>query len=153
MNNMNKLVKQVISPIIFYFFLVLGFVAALLSGLVEYSVIKELFINKDATSYNLYIPLLVVIVLEGLKIFLHYVLPAHSRTNISIEKIKFKKFIKCRLVFFSLMCTLIYVSNTLYHPDVVNTVITEQKSIIQDKYEQDLEKNISMIKSRIFELL
>ena len=71
--------RHVITPLVLCLFLVLGLTAAMLSGIVEYSVIKELFSGNDAKGYSVYIPLIIVIVLEGLKLFLHYIIPAHKK--------------------------------------------------------------------------
>ena len=98
-------------------FILLGLIAAFLSGIVEYAVIKEMFIIKLANigndvKYSQFIPLVIVLVLEGFKLFLHYVIPAHERENIDKNKIIWKKVAKYFLVGFSLICTFIFSCNS-----------------------------------------
>lgn len=147
MKNVITVLRHIISPLILCLFLILGFTAAMLSGVVEYHVIKELFPVKDAETYNFYIPLVIVIVLEGLKLFLHYIIPAHEQIG-ETKFLTVKKATKYVLIVFSLICTVIYVSNSLYTPEKVNSFINEKEIRIESKYEakkkteiKEMEKN------------
>ena len=132
--------RHVITPLIFGLFLVLGLTAALLSGVVEYHVIGDLLSNSDASTQNMYIPLIIVFVLEGLKVFLHYIIPAHRRIGDTGSHIFFKNVTKYVLVIFSLICTLVFVSNSLYNPRTVMSSIDNEIQTIEAKYSQ-LEEN------------
>lgn len=139
--------RHVITPLVLCLFLVLGLTAAMLSGIVEYSVIKELFSGNDAKGYSVYIPLIIVIVLEGLKLFLHYIIPAHKKLGDTGRHLIAKNVTKYFLVAFSLLCTIIYVSNSLYTPETIKSSTEAMKEEIETKYQTVLTDGIDIIKN------
>ncbi len=147
MKNIIVFLRHVVTPLIFCLFLVLGLTAAMLSGVIEYSVIKELFASSDANGYSFYTPLIIVIVLEGLKLFLHYAVPAHGRIGDTGIHIRIKSITKYVLVLFSLLCTVIYVSNSLYTPEAVKSSTETMIEQIELEYQTKLDNSIKGIEN------
>lgn len=139
--------RHVVTPLFLCLFLVLGLTAAMISGVVEYAVVKELFSGNNTEGYNEYIPLVIVIVLEGLKLFLHYAVSAHKRIGDAGRHLVIKNVVKYALVIFSLLCTMIFVSNSLYTPEEVKNITAAQMTAIKNKYQVELELEMKDIES------
>lgn len=145
MKSIILVLKNVISPLVLVLFLLLGLIAAFLSGIVEYAVIKEMFtinlVNTGGTAnYSKFIPLVIVLVLEGFKLFLHYVIPAHERENPNDDKLIWKKITKYFLVIFSLICTFIFSCNSMYDFNTVSTNTGKAIQNIELKYDAEINK-------------
>lgn len=135
------IIKNIISPLALFFFLLLGVVAAALSGIIEYAVIKEMFIIEiGGTSYSFFIPLVVVVVLEGFKLFLHFAIPAHKNNDTKNLKLISKQIVKSILVVFSLICTFIFTCNSMYDFDAVSNATRLNTTAIEEKYNKDVEE-------------
>lgn len=144
MKYMLLLLKHIVSPLVLFLFLLLGVIAAFLSGIIEYLVIKEILtINlteiENIVLYSKFVPLIIVLVLEGFKLFLHYVIPAQERTK-KLDKLLWKKVAKYFLVGFSLICTFIFSCNSMYNFDIVASNKDSSINEINLKYNNELEK-------------
>lgn len=152
---MKKLIsymKCIFTPLSVFMQLFLGVVAAILSGIIEYFVLKDLFskIIIDGNIINSkYLPLIIVLVLEGSKLFFHFAQEAFKDdTKVSASAINFSnliKFFKYILIVFSFACTLIYTANTLYfntQQEKQSAYQTEEQAINNDYTQKiiDLEK-------------
>lgn len=89
MKNISIFLKHVVTPSLFCIFIIIGLTAAAISGIIECIVIREFLSGVDFIG-SLYIPVIIVVILEGLKLFLHYAIPAHEKTMI-IKKILYQK--------------------------------------------------------------
>ncbi len=144
MKSMLLLLKHIVSPLVLFLFLLLGLIAAFISGAIEYLVIREMLtINltdmENIVTYSKYVPFIIVLVLEGFKLFLHFVIPAQERENESYHLI-LRKVTKYFLVGFSLVCTFIFSCNSMYD---FNTVASNKDSSIVEintKYDTEIEK-------------
>lgn len=145
-----SLIKSVISPVSVLLNLLIGFIAAMLSGVIEYYVLKELFskIITDGQVKTLnFLPIIIVIILEGSKLFLHFGSSAFNNvsTTLSLSTVDFTKamnVIKVILVVFSFICTIIFTGNVLYYDNVKNNSenLKTQISAINQQYEVEIEE-------------
>lgn len=152
MKNISIFLKHVVTPSLFCIFIIIGLTAAAISGIIECIVIREFLSGVDFIG-SLYIPVIIVVILEGLKLFLHYAIPAHeknddyqkdsiSETNSARRKLLVKKITKYTLVLFSLLCTVIYTSTAMYKPQVVSEETASRTIEIQSELQQKLEQDI-----------
>lgn len=144
MKSMLLLLKHIVSPLVLFLFLLLGLIAAFLSGVIEYLVIREMLtINlsdmENIASYSKYVPFIIVLVLEGFKLFLHFVIPAQERTG-KTHNLLWRKVTKYFLVGFSLICTFIFSCNSMYNFNVVTSNKDSSIEVINTKYNDELEK-------------
>lgn len=144
-----SLIKSIINPISVLFNLLIGFLAAMLSGTIEYFVLRDLFskIIIDGTEKTLtFLPLVIVLVLEGSKLFLHFGSSALNNVSEDLEPsttdfAKSMDVIKKFLIVFSFICTIIFTGNVLYFNNVeLNSKNLEtQISEINQKYDDEVE--------------
>jgi len=151
--------KNIINPIAMGLVLLIGTLAAVLSGLIEYFVLKDWFSNAviDGKNFTLtFLPIAIVVILEGSKLFLHFCVSAFKQNNskqttITTETIKVMNAVKYVLVIFSFMCTIIFTGNVLYQNSSVEVsaaynstvqAITNEYEIKIDNVKQEYKNNI-----------
>lgn len=128
--------RHMLAPLMMIFAVIAGVLAAGVSGLIEYHVLQQWLRIEE--NNLLFIPLLVVIALEGVKLFLHFSGAAFEQNRISAEdKTSLRNFlcvlpyIKWGLVIFSFVCTLIFSASSFYH-----TVQGEDPELVQKAKEE-----------------
>ncbi len=151
MKNIIAFIKNVLTPVSVALILLLGCLAAFLSGVIEFVVLKELFSKitiGDETHMFSFLPLIIVIILEGSKLFLHFGSSSITQSK-TVDKsskslaITMNK-IKISLIVFSFVCSLIFTSNFLYKQSFssVNTKIAEKTVQINEAYDSEIDKLI-----------
>ena len=141
--------KNVINPISAALMLLIGMLAAILSGVIEFFVLKDLFsrITLNGNEMELsFLPLVIVIVLEGSKLFLHFGNSA-IKQNLPNDYENAQKFaetmnkIKICLIIFSFVCTVIFTCNFLYQNSSVVVKGAQEAAIteIDNRYDKEVE--------------
>ena len=136
-----KLIQSIINLIIFplttLIFLTVGFIAALLSALIEYSVLKDFFTSSHLVLLSgSTIALLLVFTLEFTKLFLHII--QNKDLNNCVLKKSTRNVLSIVLVFFSFLCSIIFTITTLYLPTYNSNVIDEEIAAIDTKLAEDI---------------
>lgn len=145
MKNILSFFKHVATPSLFYIFIILGLTAAAISGLIECIVIREFLSGVDFKGSR-YIPVIIVIILEGLKLFLHYAIPTHEKIK-DYHRLHAKKIVKYALVIFSLLCTIVYSSTAMYQPQAVSKAIATQTTEVSSNLQKELDKEVLKIET------
>lgn len=145
MRKISTFLKYVATPSLFCIFIILGLTAAAISGIVECIVIREFLSGTDFRGSR-YIPVIMVVILEGLKLFLHYAIPAHEKID-DCKNLLAKKITKNVLVLFSLLCTIVYSSTAMYQPQVVDEAIAVQTAEVNSELQKELDQNILKIEA------
>lgn len=109
-----------LTPFTMIFAVIAGLLAAGVSALVEFFVLQQWLRPENQRLF--FIPLIVVIALEGIKLFLHFSEAAFKQNPLSdTDRASLQTFlsvlpyIKWGLVAFSLVCTLIFMSSSFYY--------------------------------------
>ena len=112
--------RHVLTPFTMIFAVIAGLLAAGVSALVEFFVLQQWLRPENQRLF--FIPLIVVIALEGIKLFLHFSEAAFKQNPLSdTDRASLQTFlsvlphIKWGLVAFSLVCTLIFMSSLFYY--------------------------------------
>ncbi len=148
MTTLISLIKGVITPLAVLLNLVIGVFAAILSGIIEYFVLYELFskiIISGETRTSAILPLVIVLILEGSKLFLHFEskcfdLRAIDKSSKQLANNMNK--VKWFLVLFSFICTLFYTGNTLYHNSVTvqSSIHSAEIEAIETEYKNRIKE-------------
>lgn len=115
--------KNVINPVSVMLITLIGLLAAFLSGVIEFFVLKDWFSTVIVEGKEItltFFPLVIVVVLEGSKFFLHFgssSIKQNSKEQFNTHAgfVKIMNAIKCCLIVFSFVCTMIFTCNFLYH--------------------------------------
>lgn len=136
--------RNVITPFTLVFAVIAGLLAAGVSALVELFVLQQWLRpeNKDL----FFIPLIVVLALEGIKLFLHFFEAAFRQNPVSVSDqaslqtfLNVLPYIKWGLVAFSLVCTLIFTASSFYYkvPGEETQAVREAREEIEAAYSRD----------------
>lgn len=139
--------RHVLTPFAFIFAVIAGLLAAGVSALVEFLVLQQ-WLRPD-NQHLFFMPLIVVIALEGIKLFLHFSEAAFRQNQLSdADRESIKTFldvlpyIKWGLIIFSLICTLIFVASSFYYkvPGEEAESVKEAKEKIEEEYRQNMQE-------------
>lgn len=131
--------NHLIPAIVFVMAILLSLIAAILSAAIEYSVIDGIIRNSGGNQ-TIYMPLLIVIVLEGSKIYLHVLFRAGKEHQLPDLTTTFLKVVLICLVAFSMICTLIWSAYMLYGNIVVDDTRIASAEEINKNYDQMVDK-------------
>lgn len=138
--------RHVLTPFAMIFAVIAGFLAAGVSALVEFFVLQQWL--RPESKGLVFIPLLVVIALEGVKLFLHFAEAAFEQNQFSDEDkaslqgfLSALPYIKWGLVGFSVVCTLIFTASSFYYkvPGGETESIQQAKAEIEAEHDHDLQ--------------
>lgn len=141
---MKSLVSYIINamlPMFYLFFVISGFTAALVSGIIEYVIFKNLFPPESNIVLYVIIPILLVIVFETTKMFLVFYRDQYNNKDSSVSILSFLRPV---LITISVICTLIFSFNKLYNPGEKN-----YKDEMIKNYKKSYLDNKTKIKSEI----
>ena len=138
--------RHVLTPFTLIFAVIAGLLAAGVSALVEFFVLQQWLRpeNKDL----FFIPLIIVLALEGIKLFLHFFEAAFRQNPVSdSDQTSLQAFlgvlpyIKWGLVTFSLVCTLIFTASSFYYkvPGTETQAVQEAREKIEAAYDRFLQ--------------
>lgn len=137
MKFIQSIINLIIYPLTSLIFIMIGFIAALLSALIEFSVLKDFFTSSHLVLISgTLVALLLVIALEFTKLFLHIV-QNKDLNNCALNK-STRNLLSIALVFFSFICSIIFTITTLYLPSYNSTKIDAQITAINEKLEADI---------------
>lgn len=149
--------KNVITPISSALMLLIGALAAILSGVVEYYVLRDFFskitINGTEKEFS-FIPMVIVVVLEGSKIFLHFGNSAIKQNltndNRSAHRLaESMNKIKVCLIVFSFVCTVIFTCNFLYQNTSFNML--EEQTNLSSQIDTEYDEKIKALEKEYIE--
>lgn len=128
-------VKNIFNLLAISSVVIFGIIAAFLSGQIEYYVFKGLYsqINTgDKIQTLTYLPLVMVVVLEGSKFILHFVSSSIKNhkdcSDVAVKVMHVVNVVKWFLIILSFVCTLIFSANIFYY----ESTITEKNAQIQE---------------------
>lgn len=152
MRTMVAIIKHVFVPISAFLFLGIGMLACIYSGVIEYSVLKEMLQVSGGAGEMIrpeFWPFVLVVVLEGAKFTLHFYgaslknkKTAAQITDMDTEGLgRLITVIKRSLVGFSLLCTVIFVTNSYFQDEgAAAAARVEQSQILaEQEYRQGIE--------------
>lgn len=148
MKTIVAIMKHVFVPISAFLFLGIGILACIYSGVIEYSVLKEMLKVSGSAGEMIrpeFWPFILVVVLEGAKFTLHFYGASlkNKKTTVQITDMdaeglcRLITIIKRSLVGFSLLCTVIFVTHTYYQDEGVSVRQQEEQMRIQASQEYD----------------
>jgi len=123
-------------PITYIFFILAGFISALVSAFIEYQVFAELYQKSIITrGVFLSIPFLVVFAFETTKVFLIFLNEQYTKSGNKDYIDEKSHFLRLRyaLIFISIISTLIFSFYNLHNPEY-DTVYENTKGEIESKY-------------------
>ena len=121
-------------PIFYLVFIVAGFVCALISGLIEYLVVKDLFSESGLEFLkNISIPLLIVFAFEATKLFLVF-----YKDTADAKKGYYFSHMRWGLILFSVFCTLLFSFEKLNNPRK-DEEISRQREIVEKEYQRKID--------------
>lgn len=135
--------RHVLTPLALIFAVLAGLLAAATSALIEYRVLQE-WLRPEGTGL-LFLPLIIVVALEGTKLFLHFFGAALQQNNLTqSEQSLLTKFrdilplIRNGLVIFSFICSIIFTANAFYYKSVTgeSDELTKAKEAISIEYDK-----------------
>ncbi len=123
MKNLIIMLKHIFVPLSAFSFLVLGLLACFCSAIIEFFVLKELLEVPELSITSDSWAMMLVLILEGSKLTLHFYSEmlkkaVHSQEPFDFDvkqKYTLVRRVKNGLVIFSLVCSLICIVNVLYH--------------------------------------
>lgn len=138
------ILKNIFMPFSAFTFLFLGLLASFCSGIVEWYVLREILkiadlgINADVWTA------LIVLILEGSKLTLHFYEYLFSKEAVDIEEFDVKKqrkfisFIKKMLIILSFACNVICIMNILYNnsEEKINQYVASVNKECDKKFEE-----------------
>lgn len=136
--------RHVLTPFTMIFAVISGLLAAGVSALVEFFVLQQWLRLENQRLF--FIPLIVVIALEGVKLFLHFSEAAFRQNTLSATDraslqtfLSILPYIKWGLVTFSLVCTLIFAASSFYYkvPGEETQSIQAAREKIEAAYSRD----------------
>lgn len=142
MKMITALFRHVLIPVVFAFVVLAGILAAAVSALIEFVVLQQ-WLRPNGTGV-IFLPLIIVIALEGTKLFLHLFEAAFKQSALSDKDRKtlnsFKKIsaiVKWGLVIFSFMCSLVFTANSFYFkvPEGQSNELKQAQAEIIAEYE------------------
>lgn len=134
--------RHVLAPLAVIFAAAVGILTAVLSALIEYSVLRQWLQPEGGSS--VFLPLILVVCCEGMKLFLNFT-GAASRQNrqFSAQGVYSNLFfyIKWGLIMFSFVCSLIFTANAFYYkvPEARTEVYQQAEEEIMAEYESRLQ--------------
>lgn len=115
--------RHICTPLVLVFAVLAGLLAAATSALIEYRVLQE-WLRPEGTGL-LFLPLIIVVALEGTKLYLHFFGAALQQNDLTQrERSLLSKFrdilplIRNGLVIFSFVCSIIFTANAFYYKSV-----------------------------------
>lgn len=138
--------RHILTPFAMIFAVIAGILAAGVSALVEFFVLQQWL--RPENKNLVFIPLLVVVALEGVKLFLHFAEAAFEQNQLSDEDrvslqgfLSVLPYIKWGLVSFSVVCTLIFTASSFYYkvPGREAESVQQAKAEIEAEYNRDLQ--------------
>lgn len=146
MKMITALFRHVLIPFVFAFVVLAGILAAAVSALIEYVVLQQ-WLRPNGTGV-VFLPLIIVIALEGTKLFLHFSRAAFAQTLLPDKNRKtmnsfmdFTAIIKWGLIGFSFVCSLFFTANSFYYmvPDGQSEAFQQAQAEIYAEYESRME--------------
>lgn len=142
------ILKNIFMPFSAFTFLFLGLLASFCSGIVEWYVLREILkiadlgINADVWTA------LIVLILEGSKLTLHFYEYLFSKEAVDIEEFDVKKqrkfisFIKNMLIILSFICNIICIMNILYNNS--EEKINQYVASVNEECDKKLEEKVNI---------
>ena len=152
--------RQILIPLAVVFAVLAGVLMAGVSGLIEYYVLQQWL--QTGAQVVMYLPLIIVLSLEGYKLFLHFSDAAFSQNQLSkydvhaTEKYRLLRlYMKWGLVAFSFVCTLIFTANAFYGavPAMRDEAVKTEEERIEEYYAIQFEKDKETIEQSYQEAL
>ena len=155
MNFIVQLVRRVMFPLGIVLAIIMGVIAAFLSAVIEFDVVRNCFSASFGNNF-FFFPLLVVFSFEAMKLALHFCESAFFKSGYEIndkKMVTFFNIVKWSLVCFSVLCSFVFTAHSLYESvperreEYVMTKIQTIKEEYKDEYiqyETSLEKNYDL---------
>ena len=140
------LINNIFIPFATFLFILVGVFAALLSAIIEFAVLKELFTSE----YQEFIPsfliaLALVLLLEYSKLYLHYLLGRwkHKPNSNSAKYMKKVRIIVSIPIAISFVCTVIFSVTTLDKASYNENAFQTEKARIENQLKSDIQDVLS----------
>lgn len=137
--------RHIFTPLALVLAVLAGLLAAATSALIEYHVLQE-WLRPEGTGL-LFLPLIIVVALEGTKLFLHFFGAALQQNGLTqSEQSLLSKFrdilplIRNGLVIFSFICSMIFTANAFYYKSVTgeSDELTAAREAISAEYDAQM---------------
>lgn len=141
--------RHIFTPLALVLAVLAGLLAAATSALIEYHVLQE-WLRPEGTGL-LFLPLIIVVALEGTKLFLHFFGAAFQQNGLTqSEQSLLSKFrdilplIRNGLVIFSFVCSMIFTANAFYYKSVTgeSDELTAARDAIFAEYDAQMATEI-----------
>ena len=141
--------RHIFTPLALVLAVLAGLLAAATSALIEYHVLQE-WLRPEGTGL-LFLPLIIVVALEGTKLFLHFFGAAFQQNGLTqSEQSLLSKFrdilplIRNGLVIFSFVCSMIFTANAFYYKSVTgeSDELTAARDAIFSEYDAQMATEI-----------
>lgn len=146
MKIVNCFINLIMIPLGMLLFVMMGILSAVISAGIEYSVVYRLFLSVNIEhTVTVGIALLIVLVFEYAKIFLHFYEKKKMQDIVSTKGDSSKylsgtKLMMLMLVLFSFICSVMFTLSTLYMPTYDKTLIEEEVLRIEENLENDIKE-------------
>lgn len=132
-------IRVIIIPVEVVLFLLVCLAATLLSAVIEIFVVSEVLQMPELEIVGSYIPVVVVIIMEVLKLFLKFY-SQRLRQAGEERKAVWYNFVGMILITFSFLCTMFYTSNALYNKQSVTKALETDKESVVKEYDKKIQQ-------------
>ena len=150
------LINNIFIPFATFLFILVGVFAALLSAIIEFAVLKELFTSE----YQEFIPsfliaLALVLLLEYSKLYLHYLLGRwkHKPDSNSAKYMKKVRIIVSIPIAISFVCTVIFSVTTLDKASYNENAFQTEKARIENQLKTDIQDGKAALDADVLNLI